>query len=379
MPASIHHIKMVICVISNHPKTKTKKIGPHTRAQISISKKVQNSTHLQKRKRMGRRKGHKKDRRQMRDIHMVHKVGQDVVGKLLYYDWGTDTAETVKQFISTKKLDVIDVSNYNIIDSLCSTRHTVVLDGDEGNNFIFAKIAKTQCNECFGGKKGLNMIRKSFTSMKKVKPNQHRGKKTSGLSSSYKLFGHRKDQLGKNNGEYVFKSSSNISKHDIDNISSIYCNLSYNMEKAARRIGNALYETGVYESIQANSNVPSVGVSNSFHTQSKEEKKSLATALAVGENYWSLSHTDNDFYFTALSVLSQKSEDNDNILYHFIFPSYNIMVPMTSGDVLLFNPRITHSCSNPSLPDSYIFSSYVSKKTVLTAEATTDNQRNKIN
>ena len=150
------------------------------------------------------------------------------------------------------------------------------------------------------------------------------------------------------------------------------------MEKAARRIGNALYETGVYESIQANSNVPSVGVSNSFHTQSKEEKKSLATALAVGENYWSLSHTDNDFYFTALSVLSQKSEDNDKILYHFIFPSYNIMVPMTSGDVLLFNPRITHSCSNPSLPDSYIFSSYVSKKTVLTAEATTDNQRNKI-
>ena len=353
---------MVIGVIPNHPTTKTKKIGPHTAAQLSISKKVQKSTHLQKRKRMGRRTGNKKYRRQMRDVHMVHKSGQDVVAKLLYYDWGTDTAETVKQSICTKKFDVIDVSNYKIIDSLCSTRHTVVLDGDEGNNFIFAKIAKTQCNECFGGKKGLNMIRKSFTLMKKVKPNQRRGKKTSGLSSSYKLFGHRKDQLGKHNGEYVFKSSSNISKNDINNISSIYCNLSYNMEKAARRIGNALYETGVYETIQANSNIPSVGVSNSFHTQSKEEKKSLATALAVGENYWSLSHTDNDFYFTALSVLSQKSEDNDKILYHFIFPSYNIMVPMTSGNVLLFNPRITHSCSNPSLPASYIFSSYVSKK-----------------
>ena len=101
----------------------------------------------------------------------------------------------------------------------------------------------------------------------------------------------------------------------------------------------------------------------------------METDLAVGDNYWSKSHIDNDFYFTSLSVLSKQSGDNDKILYYFIFPIYKVMVPMVSGDVLLFNPSITHSCSNPSLPDSYIFSSYVSKKTVFTAEVTMENER----
>ena len=78
----------------------------------------------------------------MRDIHMVHKVGIDVVAKLLYYDWGTDTAESVKEFIDTKNLNMVDVSNYKVIDSLCSTRHTVVLDGDEGNNFILPRLPR---------------------------------------------------------------------------------------------------------------------------------------------------------------------------------------------------------------------------------------------
>ena len=197
------------------------------------------------------------------------------------------------------------------------------------------------------------------------------------LSTSYKLFGHRKEQLGKVNGKYVFKNNSN-GKHSIDtfnNISFLYCNLSYNMEIAARRIGNSLYETGVYEIIQSHSNVPTAGISKDV--EDSKRTKTMATALAVGENYWSKSHTDNDFYYTALSVLSKNIEDNDKILYYFIFPKFKLMVPMTSGDVLLFNPAITHSCSNPSLTDSYIFSSYVSKKTVLTAEVTMENERTK--
>ena len=106
-----------------------------------------------------------------------------------------------------------------------------------------------------------------------IKPNQRRGKKATSISTSYKLFGHRKDQRTKNNGEYVFKSSPNITNQDTNNISSIYCNLSYNMEKASRRIGNAFYETGVYEAVQTHSNIPSVGISNiaTFHGEVKTQ------------------------------------------------------------------------------------------------------------
>ena len=119
------------------------------------------------------------------------------------------------------------------------------------------------------------------------------------------------------------------------------------------------------ETVEATANV--VGEQTA---QSESCNKSLATAMAVGENYWSYSHTDTDFYFSALSVLSQLWKDNGKVIYFFVFPAYKIMIPMRSGDVLLFNPTITHSCSNPRLPDSYIFSSYVSTQTVLTAEAT---------
>ena len=67
--------------------------------------------------------------------------------------------------------------------------------------------------------------------------------------------------------------------------------------------------------------------------------------------------------------MSRRTEDNGIVLQYFIFPKFKIMIPMRTGDILLFNPTITHSCSNPSLPNTFIFSSYVSKTTVLTAEA----------
>ena len=370
-------IKMVSRFVSNS-KPKNKKNGPYGRAHLSISKAVQQSSSLKSRKAMGRRIGTKRNR-QKRDVHIIHKAGPDIIGKFFYYQW--DVSKIAGQEImvtpDSNRCDVIDVSKFKVINTSCISRNAVVLDGDDNNNFIFAKLAKIQSNECMGGRKGLNKIRRSFSTMKKIKPNQRRGKNAMALSSSYKLFGYRKEQLGKVNGKYVFKNNSN-GKHSIDtfnNISFLYCNLSYNMEIAARRIGNSLYETGVYEIIQSHSNVPTAGISKDV--EDSKRTKTMATALAVGENYWSKSHTDNDFYYTALSVLSKNIEDNDKILYYFIFPKFKLMVPMTSGDVLLFNPSITHSCSNPSLTDSYIFSSYVSKKTVLTAEVTMENERTK--
>ena len=75
------------------------------------------------------------------------------------------------------------------------------------NDFIFAKVARSQCNKCLGGCKGLNRIRKSFLTMKKVKPNQSRSENTEGLSTAYTLFGHRKEQHGKQNGECDFTTN----------------------------------------------------------------------------------------------------------------------------------------------------------------------------
>ena len=91
---------------------------------------------------------------------------------------------------------------FTVIHNLSPHCHTVVLDKDNENEFIFAKVARTQCNKCLGGRQGLNKIRESYKSMKQLKPNQHRGHKTMGLSTAYKLFGYRKDYLTNKNGEY---------------------------------------------------------------------------------------------------------------------------------------------------------------------------------
>ena len=350
-------------------KPKSKKIGPHFKAYQYISNAVSQSQSLKKRKQIGRRTG-SKGTRQKRDIHIIRRSGSDIVGTFLYYNWGNKSSLELKLSINKDNTNELDISTFTVIDNVSPNRHTVVLDGDNSNEFIFTKVTRTQCNECLGGRQGLNKIRDSFQKMKQLKPNQSRGHKTMGLSTSYKLFGYRKDYLTNKNGEYVFKSNNNVPKDQISNISSFYSNLSYNMEMAARRIGDSFYETGVYEYIQTHCNVPAVGVQ--MLSEDYKKKKSFATALAIGENYWSKSHIDNDFYFTSLSVLSNQSIDNNKILYYFVFSLFKVMVPMSSGDVLLFNPAITHSCSNPSISDSYIFSSYMSRKTVITAEANMD-------
>ena len=348
---------------------------------MEIKKAVAKSSKLKKRKKIGRRTGTKKNRQQ-RDVVKLTASDEDVVGKLLYFDFKTHEANSVFEKINKDASEIVEVSDFNIFDCKSNDRSMVFLDEGDDDTFICAKLSKTQANECMGGIRGLNIIRTSFDLMKKIKPNQDRGKKTMGLSNSYKLFGHRKEQTTKLLGEYVCNKLSNFSNVICKNISDIYCNLSYKMEKGARRIGNSLFETGVYEEVQIHAKVPRVGkdtskkgleeVKNSTGLDKFGEikkKDTIATALAVGENYWSYSHQDEDFYFTVLSVMSRRTEDNGKVLQYFIFPKFRLLIPMRTGDILLFNPRITHSCSNPSLPNTFIFSSYVSNTTVLTAES----------
>ena len=90
----------------------------------------------------------------------------------------------------------------------------------------------------------------------------------------------------------------------------------------------------------------------------------IATQFSIGLNYWSPVHTDDDFFYTILSCLCSSDADDNEILYYFYFPDYGIKIPLRSGDIIVFNPLIRHCCSNPRQRDAYIFSAYVSEKTV---------------
>ena len=84
------------------------------------------------------------------------------------------------------------------------------------------------------------------------------------------------------------------------------------------------------------------------------------------QGYWSKAHTDNDYYYSLLSVLSKESKHHEEVIYYFTFPEYKTSVPMKSGDVIMFNSKVLHCSSNGKHYDDFIYSIYVSDKTTLT-------------
>ena len=369
------------------------KTGPWGRAQLSIARSVRGKGSKYTKRRAVHRRVRKprsateKERQGRTTYKLNRKVPNETVyRKYLFYNWGEGDCskdEVCKKF-KISASDIVDISHYQIIDS-SSIKHAVCIEDNGGDDitFICGKIDTTQAKEVIRGKKGYNEIRTSIELLKKSKDDQSRGKETSGVNTSYKLVGHRKDPLSNVNSEYSYKPGTE--ETDKNWLNDIYCDLAYKMERCARRLGNALYETGIYSYVQSSCKIPAVAkpkpiVAKSNQTLQKsnppakinEEKEfsGLGTALAIGQNYWSKAHRDRDFYFSVLSCISQSTHDTGKVLYYFIFPEYEIMIPMRTGDILLFNPKVTHSCSNPSTDDAYIFSSYVSKQTVLVKEAT---------
>ena len=93
----------------------------------------------------------------------------------------------------------------------------------------------------------------------------------------------------------------------------------------------------------------------------------FGTALSVGENYWSPTHVDPDFYFTCVIFIGpehQAPQYHDEVLHYFCFPEYKIKVPMRSGEALIFNPSVAHTCSNPRFHNSFVASNFCPVKTV---------------
>jgi len=96
---------------------------------------------------------------------------------------------------------------------------------------------------------------------------------------------------------------------------------------------------------------------------------STAIAFSIGRDYHSKCHINIDMFYTlAIVVARDTGLPDDEIIHYFLFPTYGkhgTKVPLQSGDTLLFNPSIPHSCLNLKTKGCFIMSAYVSKKTVL--------------
>jgi hypothetical protein len=102
-------------------------------------------------------------------------------------------------------------------------------------------------------------------------------------------------------------------------------------------------------------------------TAISKSSEGLPTQLSIGVNYWSISHRDADIFFPFLSCLSGDHELHGETVYYFCFPEHKIAIPLKSRDVIVFNSFASHCYSDCQNVNSFIWSAYVSEKTVMTA------------
>jgi hypothetical protein len=121
-----------------------------------------------------------------------------------------------------------------------------------------------------------------------------------------------------------------------------------------------LLSSSEYKNVQDKYQLP-----NAFE---RKEKYANAITFAVGCDYWSAVHVNDDYYYTSLSCVSEKVNDM-SILFYFCFPTYGMALPMYYRSSTCFNPHLPHGTTDPTKKGARIFSAYVSVRTCNTYHA----------
>ena len=272
---------------------------------------------------------------------------KDVLGKFMVTHWFENDG---CDFLDKKVNPRMSVDDHkHFIDSDYHT-HFIATDADDFSIRICAKVGRRRATFGLGSEKSLARLRTFSEEIIQCKPNTGRGKKRDSINDGYAILGIHPDR---NTGElvqYVFKKDVNKGKKKRLHRAAV--GVIQMLEKAAKPL-NPFFgkELSIMQQIVCRTNLNVIG-----HN---------ATAFSIGKNYHSLCHTDDDMFYTLLTVVGPKTLQQHDVVYLFCFPSYEIIIPLRSGDCFYFNPSIPHSCSNPYQQDSYIMSAYVSKKTVM--------------
>jgi hypothetical protein len=251
---------------------------------------------------------------------------------------------------------VEDIQEYVELDSF-QVQDLIV--NDNKGNLVVAKVSRRKALPHGAKEDGkANQLRKTMKLVMKTKPTVSRGEKTSGIFEKYVNFGFRKEPLKSGElGVYAFKP--NVSQEVKDYLQEEISMLALVMEKQASHfVKERREEYATFRKIQELLDLPTLSAS----------EEGTNTQLSVARNHWARAHRDRDYFYTFLSCLSADvSAKKDEVIYYFCFPEYKIAVPLRSGDVIVFNPLTLHCCSNSSNADNFIWSAYVSEKTVMTA------------
>lgn len=299
-------------------------------------------------------------------------------GRHMFFKWDEESQLYAdSQFKIHPSVATENIADYRVYDTFKDGRqmaeHVMVFDMD--GTFLFGKVARRLSFDLLGGREKLERLKTELDLTLKWKPDIIRGDERGAQHSAYPTHGYRKEPLGKMLGEYAFKP--NTPPEMKARIRHALSSFTRDIELCGRAIDSGLAESRVMQMTQRVLDLPSFATMPSLTSaipkkiKGPVEKKHrhFATSISIGCNYWPLSHTDQDVYNTAVTCVSGEVDDLEKVIHNFVFPEYNVRVPMRSGEVLLFNPKIQHCLSNPRGKDTYSASCYVPRKTIGTQAA----------
>eukprot|EP00536_Pseudo-nitzschia_multiseries_P011770 jgi/Psemu1/29890/gm1.29890_g len=245
----------------------------------------------------------------------------------------------------------VSIDSFKTLDST-NKKFVVAFAESEPSLRIFAKASTQFAKQRLGTPKTIEITRTFAGQTVESKPKIGQGTKCDSVNSGYGIIGMRPNQLKSGNGVYVFKN--NVDSTTKDNLEQKALHIVKETQLCLSPMPKFVnLETTVMNEVVSHTTLNAIG----HH----------ATAFFIGKDYHSKCHIDADMFYTRLTVIAPKHVSDDKVIYYFVFPSYRVKVPLHSGDTLLFNPLVLHSCSNPKFKGCCIMSAYKSRKTVLRA------------
>ncbi len=260
------------------------------------------------------------------------------------------TTPNLSQFMNKSDIvhDVSGFDGWTIVNNMTTSKYIMEYVTKKKRRLICAimKRVPVEDNEEIHKETSSTM-----SSLPKLKPKQKRGKKTNGISSSYCFFGTRLDPLGNPMfGDYVFKEQ--VSKEQKQKANEGVKTTAMYMEQHAKSILEKIapQDLAYFNNLSKTVDLPAI--------------QTVFPQLAIGCDYISCCHVDQDIYYTVVAA-SPNVYDNkltEDVLQYFIFPEHHTVVPLRQGNVLMFNPMVAHCATNPLVDKTHIYSAYVSRK-----------------
>jgi hypothetical protein len=250
----------------------------------------------------------------------------------------------------TKRVLLSDLEVFKLLDE---KKYYLIIgvSTDERETMVAYVVSPRQCGEI--GHNGWKKHLDSLTKAEMVNPNAKRSPTKKPVSFNiYNCYGKQKDPLSCKVSDYAYKPRT--SEHTMNEYNSGLRDLLSDIEYLTSRGLRALLSSDQFKHVQDKYQLPTAFDST--------EDYATATAFAVGCDYWSAIHVDDDYYYTTLSCVSEKVNDR-SILFYFCFPTYGMAVPMYSRSVISFNPHLHHECTDQTKKGVRVFSAYVSART----------------